>query len=72
MKWPSLDESVSLCICLLNVACNREMQPFFYWLFVVCVCGGVRARALTLTVWVGSRQTISGTGRVRASARADL
>ncbi len=29
MKWPSLDESVSLCICLLTVACNREMQPFF-------------------------------------------
>ncbi len=35
MKWPSLDESVSLCICLLTIACNREMQPFFYWLFVV-------------------------------------
>ncbi len=29
MKWPSLDESVSLCICLLTVACNREKQPFF-------------------------------------------
>ncbi len=29
MKWPSLDESVSLCICLLTVACNRETQPFF-------------------------------------------
>ncbi len=32
-KWPSLDESVSLCIYLLTVACNREMQTFF--LFVV-------------------------------------
>ncbi len=35
MKWPSIDESVSLCICLLTVACNREMQTFFlaisYW-----------------------------------------
>ncbi len=35
MKWPSIDEYVSLCICLLTVACNSEMQPFFYWLFVV-------------------------------------
>ncbi len=36
MKLPSLDELVSLCICLLTAACNREMQHlFFYWLFVV-------------------------------------
>ncbi len=40
MKWPSLDESVSLCICLLTVACNREMQPFLFWVYIVCVCGG--------------------------------
>ncbi len=53
MKWPSLDEYVSLCICLLTVACNHEMQPFFYWLFVV---GGKHildsGRALNLTVGV--------------------
>ncbi len=36
MKWLSLDESVSLSMCLLTVASNREMQHiFFYWLFVV-------------------------------------
>ncbi len=35
MKWPSLEESVALCICLLTVARNREMQPFCFWLFVV-------------------------------------
>ncbi len=29
MKWPSIDESVSLCICLLTVACNCKIQPFF-------------------------------------------
>ncbi len=29
VKWPSIDGSVSLCICLLTIACNREMQPFF-------------------------------------------
>ncbi len=65
MKWPSLDESVSLCICLLTNACNHEMLPLFYWLFVV---GGkiFRVRALNLTVPLGSGQTISGTGQVRA------
>ncbi len=61
MKWPSLDESVSLCICLLTVACNREMQHPFFWLFVV---GGKkilgRVRALNLTVQLES-------GRVRRS-----
>ncbi len=51
MKRPSLDESVSLCICLLTVACNREMQPFFNLLAIRCGGGG----------------NISGTGRVRAS-----
>ncbi len=66
MKWPSLDESDSLCICLLTVACNREMQAFFCccWLFVVggekiLVLG--RVRALNLTVPLRSGQTISGT-----------
>ncbi len=39
MKCPSIDESVSLCICLLTVACNREMQPFFK-LAIRCVCVG--------------------------------
>ncbi len=37
MKWPSLDESVSLCICLLTVASNREMQHIFLLAFR---CGG--------------------------------
>ncbi len=71
MKWPSLDESVSLCICVLTVACNFEMQPSFfccYWLFV----GGGGGfwswvGALNLTVPIGSGQPISGTGRVRSS-----
>ncbi len=66
MKWPSLEESGSLCICLLTIARNREMQPFCFWLFFV---GGriFRIRAQNLTVPLGSGQTISGTGRVRAS-----
>ncbi len=48
-------------------ACNREMQPFSF--FFVIRCGGIsgRVRALNLTVPLGSGQTISGTGRVRAS-----
>ncbi len=29
MKWLRHDESVSLCICLLTVACNREIQHLF-------------------------------------------
>ncbi len=66
MKWQSLDESVSLCICLLTVACNREMQLFFNWLFVVGI-KIFRVQALNLTVPLGSGQTISGTGWVRAS-----
>ncbi len=42
MKWPSLDESVSLCICLLTVACNREMEPFFLVVVVVfSLWGGI-------------------------------
>ncbi len=68
MKWPSLEESVALCICLLTVARNREMQPFCFWLFVVGGGGGLfRVRAQNLTVPLGSGQTISGTGQVRAS-----
>ncbi len=56
MKWPSLDESVSLCICLLTVACNREMQPFF---LLAIHCGEGKD--------FGSGETISATGQVRAS-----
>ncbi len=40
MKWPSLDESVSLCICVLTVACNFEMQPSFFFLLLAIRCGG--------------------------------
>ncbi len=40
MKWPSLDESVSLCICLLNVACNREMQKKKKFLIGYLLWGG--------------------------------
>ncbi len=53
--------------------CNREMQPYFFWggggggLFVVGGGFRVRARALNLSVPLGSGQTISGTGRVQAS-----
>ncbi len=58
MNWPTLDESVSLCICLLTVAYNREMQHHIkkinYWVFVVYVCvwGGIsdQVRAQHLTV----------------------
>ncbi len=69
MKWLSLDESVSLCIYLLTIACNREMQPFFLinWLFNVGgkhISGSGRGRALNLTVPLGSGQTKSGMGRV--------
>ncbi len=48
---------------LMNLFRNAAL---FYWLFVV---GGniFRVRALNLTVPFGSGQTISGTGRVRAS-----
>ncbi len=72
MKWLSLDESVYLCICLLTVACSREMQNLFYyyWLFVVGrkkISGSGRVLALNLTVPLGSGQTILGTGWVRAS-----
>ncbi len=64
MKWPSLDESVSLCICLLTVACNREKQPFFigYLLWGKKMLGLGRVRALNLTVPLGSGQPISVTG----------
>ncbi len=55
MKWPSIDESVSLCICLLTVAI------FFYWLFVVE--GKIfRVRALKLTVLLGSDDLGYGPG----------
>ncbi len=67
MKWPSHDEYVSLSICLLTVACNREMQPFFigYSLWGGGGGGGDipgsgRVWALNLTVPLGS-------GRVRRS-----
>ncbi len=68
MKWPNIDESVSLCICLLTVACNPERLLFFFG-YSLCVWGGggFLVRALNLTVPLGSGQTISGTGRVRAS-----
>ncbi len=71
MKWPSLDESVSLCICVLTVACNFEMQPSFFLLLLAIRCGGggfgSRVGALNLTVPIGSGQPISGTGCVRSS-----
>ncbi len=37
MKWPGHDESVSLCVCLLTIAFNREKQPFF---LLAIRCGG--------------------------------
>ncbi len=42
VKWLSFDESVSLCICLLTVACNRETQPFVIFIFLLLAirCGG--------------------------------
>ncbi len=60
MICPSIDESVSLGICLLTVAYNREIQPFLCllsWLDVVGVkifSGLGRLRALNLTVLLGS------------------
>ncbi len=55
MKWPSLHESVSLCICLLTVACNPEMQPLFFGLFVGGgIWGSGRVWAVNLTVQVRS------------------
>ncbi len=76
MKWPSLDESVSLCICLLTVACNREMQLFFCnWLFVV---GGKKISGsgskFNCAARVGLGQTISSTGLfgLQFKAHADL
>ncbi len=52
MKWPSLDESFSVCSWLLTVACNSEMQRvfFFSWLFGVCGGGVFWVRAIHLTV----------------------
>ncbi len=70
MKWPSLDESVSLCICLLTVACNPEMQPLFFLGYSLGgggIWGSGQVWAVNLTVQVGLGQTISDTGRVRAS-----
>ncbi len=67
VKWPSLDESVSLCICLLTVVCNREMQPLFL-LAIHCGGGGdfrsgsSSSSKLKCAARVGSSQTISGTG----------
>ncbi len=41
MKWPSLDESFSVCSCLLTVACNSEIQRVFFLVgYLVCVGGG--------------------------------
>ncbi len=64
VKWPSLDESVSFC--LLTVACNREMQPF-----LLSICCGIKnsgsGSKFNCAARVGSGQTISGTGRDRAS-----
>ncbi len=55
-------------------ACNREMQPSSFFFVIRCGAGagGSGSGSLTLTVplgsgRVGSGQTISGTGRVRAS-----
>ncbi len=75
MKWLSFDESVSLCICLLTVACNRQMQPFKkknslvgYSLWEGKKISGSGSK-FNCAARVGScrGQTISGTGRVRAS-----
>ncbi len=35
MNWPSLDESFSLHICLLTVACNREIQHIFIFCILI-------------------------------------
>ncbi len=69
MKWPSIDESVSLCICLLTVACNCEMQHFFFIGYSLWGGGDILSSGskLNCAAQVGSGQTISGTGRVRAS-----
>ncbi len=78
MKWPSLDESVSLCICLLTVACNRKISLCF---FLAIGCGGKdfglgRVRALNLTVYLGSGRVRQSRVRVgfglKFKARADL
>ncbi len=57
----SLNESVSLCIYLLTVACSREMQQLFLFLLAIR-CGGkkisVRVNSAA-QVGVGSGQMIS-------------
>ncbi len=65
MKCPSIDESVSLCICLLTVACNREMQPFLK-LAIRCGGGGgyISGSGRALNVTLGSGRVIRS--RVRA------
>ncbi len=64
MKWLSLDESFSVCSCLLTVACNSEMQRFLFFVGYL-VCGGISGLGYKFNcaarVWFG--QTISGTGR---------
>ncbi len=79
MKWPSIDESVYLCSCLLTVACNREVQPYVsFWLFVVggYISGSGRVRTLNFTVphgsgWVRRSRVRDGFG-LQFKAHADL
>ncbi len=65
MKWPSLEESVSLCICLLTVACNREMQLF--WGAIRCGekdfgFGSGLGSKFNCAAWVGSDDLRYGPG----------
>ncbi len=73
MNWPSLDESVYesvyLHVFVYCHACNQEIQHLIYFIFKLAIrCEKKkRLRAVNLTVPLGSGQTISGMGRVRAS-----
>ncbi len=67
MKWPSIDESVSLCMCLLTTAIVHAIVKCSI-VFKKNLGGGGRfqVQALNLIVplgsgRVGSGQTISGT-----------
>ncbi len=63
MKRPRLDESVSLCICLLTVACNREIKHLLHFFIGYSLWGEKKdfrsGSASKFNSRVGLGQTIS-------------
>ncbi len=77
LKWPSLDEYVSLCICLLTIACNREIKPLFFLFFLAVLCGGGGGLSgpgskCNCAAWVGLGQVRSDDIRYRLGSGFSL